>query len=300
MNNKVVLSEDAKRHFESYINLINVTLDDYLSVRGLPYQIVADACKYSVENGGKRLRPIIVLEFCKLCKGNIADAISFACALEMIHTYSLIHDDLPCMDNDIFRRGQESCHKKFGEDYALLAGDALLTYAFQIASNAGVPPAKTVRCIRALANYAGIFGMIGGQTLDIQNEGRKDLTLEELAETHRLKTGALFRAAAEIGCITGNATCQQYDAARIFAENIGIAFQIIDDVLDVIGNPEELGKEVGQDIENDKVTYVTLLGVEGAKKLAEKHTEKAIKALKTFENAELAIEGTKYLLGRTF
>lgn len=297
-NNEFRLSEKAKKYFDSYINLINVSLDEYLYIQGTDYQIVADAMAYSVENGGKRLRPILVLEFCKMCGGNIADAIPFACALEMIHTYSLIHDDLPCMDNDDFRRGKESCHKKFGENFGILAGDALLTYAFQVASDAPVPPEIAVRCIRFLSNYAGIYGMVGGQTMDVQNENRKDLTIKDIEETHKLKTGALIRCACEIGCAVAKATNIQYDAARKYAENLGLAFQIVDDILDVTGSPELLGKEVGQDAENGKTTYVSLLGLERAGELSSEYTKKAIDALGVFEKSEYLTEWTKYLLHR--
>lgn len=293
-----LLSEKTKKYFTSYVNLINVSLDEYLYIKNTDYQIVADAMAYSVENGGKRLRPVLVLEFCRMCGGNIADAIPFACALEMIHTYSLIHDDLPCMDNDDYRRGKESCHKKFGEAFGVLAGDALLTYAFQIASNSKVPPEIAVRCTRFLSSYAGIYGMVGGQTMDVQNENRKNLTVKDIEETHKLKTGALIRCACEIGCAVARANNIQYDAARKYAENLGLAFQIVDDILDVTGSPEILGKEVGQDAENGKVTYVTLLGLDKARELSAEYTKKAIDALTVFENNQNLTEWTKYLLYR--
>ncbi len=291
-------SEEAKKYFKSYINLINVTLDEYLLIKNTDYQIVADAMAYSVENGGKRLRPILTLEFCRMCGGNISDAIPFACALEMVHTYSLIHDDLPCMDDDDFRRGKESCHKKFGETFGVLAGDALLTYAFQIASDASVSPEVAVRCIRFLSNYSGIYGMVGGQTMDVQNENRSDLTIRDIEETHKLKTGALIRCACEIGCACARATNIQFDAARAYAENLGLAFQIVDDILDVTGSPELLGKEVGQDAENGKVTYVSLLGIDKAKELSAEYTKKAVDALSVFDNNHNLVEWTKYLLYR--
>lgn len=293
-----VLSDASKKHFESYLTLINTTLDEFLSIESPHFQVVADAMKYSVENGGKRIRPMLVLEFCRICGGNIADAIPYACALEMIHSYSLVHDDLPCMDNDDYRRGKESCHKKFGYDYALLAGDALLTYAFKIASDGGVAPEVAMKCVRYLSNYAGIFGMIGGQTMDIQNENRTDLTLEELEITHKKKTGALIRCACELGCTLAGADSKSYEAARDYAENLGLAFQIVDDILDVVGNPELLGKRVGVDAENGKVTYVTLLGIDGARARAEECTQKALKALDSFENTEFIRETTLYLLNR--
>lgn len=293
-----MLSDKVKQRYESSINLINATLSDYLCIKNTPYQIVADAMQYSVENGGKRIRPMLVLEFCKACGGDIIDALPFAAALELIHTYSLVHDDLPCMDNDKLRRGKESTWKKYGETYGVLAGDALLTYAFQIASGAGVSDHTIVKCTRLLANYAGIYGMIGGQTLDINNEKAETLDFEELKETERLKTGALIRCACEMGCEIAGASKEQFEAAKVFAENLGLAFQIVDDILDVTGDPTILGKEVGQDLQNGKITYVTLLGIDGAEKLAKEYTEKALEALSIFDDAEYLAEITKYLLNR--
>lgn len=292
------ISEGLARHYGSYLNLINTTLDEFLGIESPHFQIVADAMNYSVENGGKRIRPMLVLEFCRLCGGNLADALPYACALEMIHSYSLVHDDLPCMDDDDYRRGKPSCHKKYGYDYALLAGDALLTYAFKIASDGGVPPEVAIKCVRYLANYAGIYGMIGGQTMDISNETKTDLTLEELEITHKLKTGALIRCACEMGCALADADSRSYDAAREFAENFGLAFQIVDDILDVVGDPKLLGKNVGVDAENGKVTYVTLLGLEGAKEHAADCTKKALEALDIFEDTECLREGVLYMLNR--
>ncbi|MBR5016060.1 MAG: polyprenyl synthetase family protein, partial [Clostridia bacterium] len=215
-----ILSENAKKHYQSLINMINATLADYLAIRGVSYQMLADAMEYSVENGGKRVRPILTLEFCRLCGGNMADALPFACAMELIHTYSLVHDDLPSLDDDEFRRGNESTWKKFGEAFGVLSGDALLTYAFQIAADAGVSDHTTVKCIRALANYSGLYGMLGGQALDILNENN-EVTLEQLCEIHRLKTGALIRCACELGCAAADASSEQYEAAKNYAENLG-------------------------------------------------------------------------------
>ena len=294
-----ILSENAKKHYQSLINMINATLADYLAIRGVSYQMLADAMEYSVENGGKRVRPILTLEFCRLCGGNMADALPFACAMELIHTYSLVHDDLPSLDDDEFRRGNESTWKKFGEAFGVLSGDALLNYAFQIAADAGVSDHTTVKCIRALANYSGLYGMLGGQALDILNENN-EVTLEQLCEIHRLKTGALIRCACELGCAAADASSEQYEAAKNYAENLGIAFQIVDDILDVVGDPEKLGKEVGQDEANQKTTFVTLLGVDGAKKLAEEYTGKALAALDGFEKTVYAREATQYLLSRDF
>ena len=282
-----ILAEQAKKHYVSLINMINATLNDFLSITGVDYQVLADAMKYSVENGGKRIRPILTLEFCRLCGGNMSDALPFACAIEMIHSSSLVHDDLPALDNDQFRRGEESTWKKYGDAFGVLAGDALLTYAFQIASDAGVSDHTTVKCTRALSNYAGVYGMLGGQALDFLSDDLTDLTLEQLTEIHRLKTGALIRCACELGCAAADASSEQYEAAKVYAENLGMAFQIVDDILDA-----------GQDAANSKTTYVTLLGIEGAKKFAAEHTENAINALSVFENTDYAAWATGYLLTR--
>ena len=292
------MNEESILHFQSNTNLINATLDEYLSIYDADYQVVADAMKYSVEIGGKRLRPLLALEFCEMCGGNISDVLPFACAIEMIHTYSLIHDDLPAMDNDDYRRGKESCHKKFGEANAILAGDALLTYAFQVAADGGANPAMTVKCVRALANFAGIYGMVGGQTMDIANEDNSDLDIDTIRRTHKLKTGALIRAACEIGCSCAVATSEQYEAARAYAENLGLAFQIEDDILDVVGDANVLGKEIGQDAENGKVTYVTLLGIDGARALADDYTRQALAAIEKLPGSEKLQELTKNLLER--
>ena len=290
--------ETYDQHFESLRNFINVSLDDYLGIDNPQLQPVGEAMAYSVEIGGKRVRPILTLEFCRMCGGNIIDAIPFACAIEMIHTYSLIHDDLPCMDDDDYRRGKESCHKKYGYANAVLAGDALLTYAFQIASDAGVNPSIALLAVRLLSEYAGIYGMIGGQNMDLQNEQTDDVKLDTIKFTHKLKTGALIRCACELGCTVAGASNKQILAAREYAENFGIAFQIVDDILDVVGTPEELGKKVGVDAENNKATYVTLLGIEEAKNLAKKHTEKALKALDAFEDNKFLKEATVNSLSR--
>ncbi len=246
---------------------------------------LTDSMSYSLEAGGKRIRPRLVLEFARLCGGDEKAALPFACALEMIHTFSLIHDDLPCMDDDDMRRGKPSNHKVFGEDIALLAGDALLSLAFEIASapetvkNAGAE--VCVRCVNILSAYCGATGMIGGQVIDLENEN-KIADLDSVTECNRKKTGALIKAACEMGCVCAGADKKQIAAARLFAENIGIAFQIVDDILDVTSTDEELGKPVGSDEENNKSTYVSLLGIEECKRRVDKLTGEAIEALELF------------------
>lgn len=269
---------------QNYIERTEQSLYAYLPKADNGQDIVCDAMEYSVKNGGKRVRPLLTLEFCRLCGGDTEQALPFACALEMIHTYSLIHDDLPCMDNDDMRRGKPSCHIKFGEEYALLAGDGLLNRAFEVVAEFGLKGDNLggkINAFKTLSSLSGIFGMIGGQTIDLQSEN-KSVDLETLKVMDRLKTGALIKAACVMGCQIADADETKVEAARVFAENIGIAFQIIDDILDVTGDAAVLGKPVGSDSENEKSTYVSLLGLEKAKKYAEELTNKAIEALDVF------------------
>lgn len=247
--------------------------------------ILFDAMMYSVADGGKRIRPVLTLAFCEACSGDIRAALPFAAAIEMIHSYSLVHDDLPCMDNDDMRRGKPSCHKKYGETNALLAGDALLTLAFETAlketKGVVVPGDRVVKAARALANAAGAEGMVGGQIIDLMSENKRN-GLEKLKVMDALKTGALIRAASEMGCIIAGATEEQLSAARTYSEAVGLAFQIQDDILDITSSSEELGKPVGSDLENDKSTYVALLGLEESAKLVDKLTKDAQDALEIF------------------
>ncbi|MCR4615313.1 MAG: polyprenyl synthetase family protein [Clostridiales bacterium] len=261
--------------------------------------IVCDAMKYSLENGGKRIRPMLTLEFCRICSGDHKKALPFALAVEMIHTYSLIHDDLPCMDDDDIRRGKPSCHKKFGEEYALLAGDGLLTEAFKVAvTSDDLTDAQKSKAVSLISEYAGYRGMIGGQMFDLQNEGRT-VSLDRLKSTCALKTGAMIKLACQLGCIAANADEVYEKAAVEFAENIGLGFQIVDDILDVTSSTDELGKPVGSDEENQKCTYVSVLGLEKAQKYADELTEKAKKALDVFGgSADFLLKLADSLLNR--
>jgi geranylgeranyl diphosphate synthase type II len=267
-----------------YVEIINKALSDRLyDVK--EGQLVVDAMRYAVENGGKRIRPVLTLEFCRVCGGEIENALNFACALEMIHTYSLIHDDLPCMDNDDYRRGKPSCHKQFGEEYALLAGDGLLTLAFEtaLADGNSVSAENKVKAARLLARLAGVAGMVGGQVLDLQSEGT-EASLEKLSGIDELKTGALIKAACLLGCYAAGKTDSDTLAkAETYAECVGHAFQIVDDILDVTSDSETLGKPVGSDVKNDKITYVSLMGVENAQTEVDRLTEKAVGALVGFD-----------------
>ena len=243
---------------------------------------VMEAMNYSVLAGGKRLRPILAFEFCRVCGRDWKNAAPFAAAIEMIHTYSLIHDDLPCMDNDDYRRGRLTNHKVYGEGMAVLAGDALLTDAFGIAASAQLPnPGDMATAIGVLSECAGSLGMVGGQVLDIMSEER-ELTEQEVLDIQNRKTGCLISAACALGVIAGGGSEKQYDAACQFAAGLGLAFQIRDDMLDVIGTQEELGKATG--VDTQKNTFVKLYGLERCEELVATYTNYAIEALNAFSD----------------
>ncbi len=270
---------------DKYIDMINSALDSYLPDSD---DIVSQAMRYSVENGGKRVRPSLLLAFCELCSGDIKKALPLACALEMIHTYSLIHDDLPCMDNDDFRRGKPSCHIKFGYEYALLAGDALLTLAFETALKAELPAELVVKATKELAVASGWAGMVGGQVVDLQNEG-KQVRVEDVVRMYNLKTGELIRAACVLGCIAAGAV-SKIPYATVYAHNIGLAFQIKDDILDITSDSVTLGKPVGSDEENEKCSYVSLKGLDESVRVVSVLTEEAKAVLANFDADSSALE----------
>lgn len=261
-----------------------------------PQARLFDAMRYSLLAGGKRLRPVFVLEFCRICGGNWQDAAWFACAVEMIHTYSLIHDDLPCMDNDDYRRGRLTNHKVYGEATAVLAGDALLTAAFGALCKAPVCDSVKVRAVQLLSLYAGELGMVGGQILDMQSEQRS-CTAQEVIDIQSRKTGALIKAACQLGVVFAQGSDEQLRAAGEFADHIGLAFQIRDDMLDVIGTREEMGKSVGTD--QVKNTFVQLYGIDQCDQLVKKHTDLAITSLNAFEDTAFLREMAQELIGRT-
>ncbi|MCQ2472266.1 MAG: polyprenyl synthetase family protein [Clostridia bacterium] len=263
----------------NYVEIVNNALEEFLPKGD---DVVSQAMRYSVRNGGKRIRPVLVLEFCKVCGGDPMLALPYACALEMIHTYSLIHDDLPCMDDDDFRRGKPSCHVAFGEANALLAGDGLLTLAFETAAKSTLSADKTVKAVSQLAKAAGVCGMIGGQVMDLENEG-KSVGVDVLEKTDALKTGELIRVACVLGCISAGADDEKIKNAESYAKDIGLAFQIVDDILDVTGDEKALGKPIGSDADNDKSTYVSALGLDGSTKKVDFLTERAKEALKSFD-----------------
>ncbi|MBD5139415.1 MAG: polyprenyl synthetase family protein [Ruminococcus sp.] len=258
---------------------------------------VAEAMGYSLSAGGKRIRPVLAAEFCRICGGDAEAALPAACALEMIHTFSLIHDDLPCMDDDDMRRGKPSCHAAFGEAMALLAGDALLNYAYEVISGGDGLSAETkLALISELSKATGVNGMIGGQVIDTTFEGK--MTEAELLNMYSMKTGALLKTACKMGCIAAGAGDEKIAAAELYAEKLGLAFQIIDDILDVTGDEKLLGKPIGSDSENDKTTYVTLNGTEKSRNAAEILTDEALNALEAFEDTQFLKELTLFLLKR--
>lgn len=254
-----------------------------------------EAMEYSLLAGGKRLRPIFVFEFCRMCGGDWKKAAPFAAAVEMIHTYSLIHDDLPCMDNDDFRRGRPTNHKVYGEAMAVLAGDALLTDAFSVASTAQLEGKAMADAIGILSACAGSLGMVGGQVLDIMSEQRV-LSEQEVLDIQSRKTGALIRAACAIGALAGGCSDAQFEAACRFAAALGLAFQIRDDMLDVIGTQEEMGKGVGTD--ETKNTFVRLYGLEKCEELVQQYTDEAISALAAFADHAYMLRMANDLVSR--
>ena len=286
---------------KAYAKEFETQIDRFLPSVKEDYKIVYDALIYSLKLGGKRLRPFLLNEFYKLCGGKGEAAAAASVAIESIHTYSLIHDDLPCMDNDDMRRGKPSCHIKFGEEYALLAGDALLTEAFGVIADAkDISPEFKVKAISYLAHYSGINGMIGGQTVDLLSENEQ-VSEEKLILICNLKTAALIKAASVIGCILAGADETEISAAKEYSDNLGLAFQIMDDILDEIGESEKLGKPVHSDKENAKSTFVSLYGVEDCKKRVIDLTNKAKASLDIFgEKADTLKALADYLCTREF
>ena len=280
-----MMFDEQTAAYRTYIE--NYLQNFYAEYSDLPQHKLFRAMEYSLLAGGKRLRPIFVFEFCRICGGDWKKAVPFAAAVEMIHTYSLIHDDLPCMDNDDFRRGKPTNHKVNGEAMAILAGDGLLTDAFMAASSAELPnPEDMAFAIAMLAECAGSLGMVGGQVLDIDSENRV-LSEQEVYDIQTRKTGCLINAACVLGAVAGGATEEQLDAASQFASGLGLAFQIRDDVLDVIGTQEEMGKGIGTDAV--KNTFVRLYGLEKCEELVLKYTQYAIDALDVFADKEYLI-----------
>ena len=291
---KARLSQNAERT-ERALKALSTQTDEDL-------QIIFDAESYSLLDGGKRIRPFLTHEFCRALGGDVAVATPFACAIEMIHTYSLIHDDLPCMDDDDLRRGKPTNHKKFGYATALLAGDALLTKAFlTAATNPHTDDRMRAEAVRLIARSAGDVGMIGGQIMDLDGE-TKTLPLEKLLRLHGMKTGALIECSALLGCLAAGFSpdSEEARAASTYARNIGLAFQVIDDILDLTATAEQLGKSVGGDAEHHKTTFLTYFDVDGARAYAEKLTKDAIASIAHWESGETLRQLAQYLLERTY
>lgn len=260
--------------FDKYLEIINDYLENSIRPASVSYINLAESMRYSLNAGGKRIRPILVLEFCRLCGGDVNAALPVACAVEMLHTYSLIHDDLPCMDNDDFRRGKPTNHKVFGEAAAVIAGDALQTEAFRLILSSALDSDRKVKCCSILSDAAGIDGMCGGQYLDTVSSFDSCDT-DRLDVINSLKTGALLSASCMMGVAAAGGCSNQLRAAGVFGSSLGSAFQIRDDVLDVIGNGDILGKDIGSDSEEEKPTYMSLLGEDKCMNIVCELTEKA-------------------------
>lgn len=277
------MNNSFKEKLEDYKNLIESYLENAVKYdESEKYKIITEAMRYSLLGGGKRLRGALVLAFYEELGGKREDALPFACAIEMVHAYSLIHDDLPCMDNDDMRRGKPSNHIKFGYANALLAGDALLTYAFEFMTKkeslAPFEPKNALNAIQILAQNAGYSGMIGGQVLDLDAEGKKK-TLSEMEYINSLKTGKLITAACLLGARLKGVNEETEKAIISYGQNLGVAFQIADDILDVIGTEKDLGKPIGSDKENEKTTYASVYGIEKAEEIALSYAKKAVVSL---------------------
>jgi geranylgeranyl diphosphate synthase type II len=294
---------DFKTQFQNWVGLVNRTLENLIIDRqDVPEKSIYTAMKYSIEAGGKRLRPVLAIAVCDLLEEDINEVLPYACAIEMIHTYSLIHDDLPAMDNDDYRRGRLTNHKVFGEAMAILAGDALLNYAFEVMLNNTVRnPGNTSQKVEAMsiiAKASGVSGMIGGQVVDMESEN-KEISAGLLEYMHRCKTGALIKAPVMASAVLCKAAPDVKECLEQFAEKLGLAFQIKDDILDIEGSTEKLGKKIGSDTANNKSTFVTIYGLEKSKRMLEEITQDAINTLKVFgSKSDFLISLARYLLER--
>lgn len=291
---------DMAEKLKEYARLTQEGLETYLPEQAGALETIFQAARYSALAGGKRLRPALLMEFYALHGENAEKALPFACALEMVHTYSLIHDDLPCMDNDDLRRGKPTNHKMFGEATALLAGDSLLTRAFETMlyhCPTEIPAENALKAAGILAARAGMEGMIGGQVMDLDFETRRP-EKEELSQMVHLKTGCLLMAACEMGCALAGAGEEEMKKARLYGEKLGLAFQIQDDILDVTGSTEKLGKPVGSDAENHKNTFVSYYGLEECRRLVEENTRQAVEAVALLQGSDFLTELARSLQKR--
>lgn len=295
---------DLKSYLKERQQRIDAALDRYLPAEDTLPQQLHKAIRYSVFAGGKRIRPILMIAACEAVGGDVAQVIPAACAMEMIHTYSLIHDDLPSMDDDDFRRGRPTCHKVFGEAIAILAGDALQTEAFLLLSDmaAGRGEAAEIgrQVIHTIARCASSMGMVGGQVVDMESEGR-EIDLPTLEYIHTRKTGALILASVQTGALLGGADREAFEALSRYAEAAGLAFQVADDILDIVGDQALLGKDVGSDVARGKATYPALLGLEQARQRARELRDLALAALSGFgEQADPLREIARHIVDRSF
>ncbi|GAB4298755.1 MAG: polyprenyl synthetase family protein [Desulfuromonadia bacterium] len=294
---------DLKGYISRILGMVDAALDRYLPPAAEMPSSLHDAMRYSVFAGGKRIRPVLLLSACRAAGGDVEMALPFACAIEMIHTYSLIHDDLPAMDDDDYRRGRPTNHKVYGEATAILAGDALLTEAFILMTDPSttrlVPSERVVRIIHEIAKGAGSRGMVGGQVVDMESEGRPEIDLPTVQYIHTHKTGALIRASVAAGGIVAGASGELYGALVAYGESIGLAFQIADDILDIEGTTEELGKDAGSDVARGKATYPALMGIAAARERAEELVVRGIDALSPFgEEADPLRAIARYIVAR--
>ena len=292
---------ELKKRLQNNADLIAMTLPIYLQTDDNDLDLLYESMRYSALAEGKRIRPFLVMEFCRLFGGNDAAALPFACAIECVHASSLIHDDMPCMDNDDLRRGKPTNHIVFGEDIALLAGDALITRGYEIAArNTEVTPEIALAATAMLLKNAGAYGMMGGQQIDLWGEKNKvDFPL--LLKMHAKKTGALIRTSALLGGFAAGIATEddpRMQDAALYAENIGLAFQVIDDILDATSDNETLGKPVHSDIKQEKTTFLSEMSIEDAFAYAKEKTENAIRAIEKYENNEILVQLAKYLLER--
>lgn len=279
---------DLKAYLKERCTLVDEALDRFLpKADELPFSL-HKSMRYSVFAGGKRIRPILMLAACDAVGGDISLAMPAACAMEMIHTYSLIHDDLPAMDDDDFRRGNPTNHKVFGEAIAILAGDALLTEAFILMSrvepSASLPPESVLRVIQEISRCAGSHGMVGGQVVDMESEGKAEMDLATVQYIHTHKTGALIKASVKAGAILGGADEARLASLTTYGEAIGLAFQIADDILDIEGTTEEIGKDAGSDEARGKATYPAVMGLAESKKRAVELVDMALESLAGFDH----------------
>lgn len=292
-----------KGDLKSKVVIVENLLNEYMPKEEGYQKTICEAMNYSLKAGGKRLRPILTLEACKIVGGDERDAIPFAVAIEMIHTYSLIHDDLPALDNDDLRRGRATNHKVYGEAMAILAGDGLLNYAYEIMLRESIGkenPEKYLRAINEIAKASGIYGMIGGQVVDIESENKK-INIDKLDFIHMNKTAAIMVGCMRAGAIIGGADEVQLENVTKYAKNIGLSFQIVDDILDIVGDESKLGKKVGSDIENDKSTYPSLLGLEKSKEIANELIQEAKLSINNInENSEFLNGLADYIVDREY